>query len=251
LWERGEPVGTDYNVPNDANPDTDVNGDCSDRAYVTGNNGGSASQDDIDNGFTVLTSPVFDLTGYTNPLLEYDRWFFNDGGSGNPNDSMIIRLTNGLTTVTVETVTASSPNNSTWVHRVWNIASLITPTANMRLSVRAADAPPGHLVEAGFDRFNIVNTVGVPAIDAASANVSVFPNPFGQSTQVNYQLGTQPANDARLELRDLAGRLVAAYPVSSSEGFVNIRPDVSAGVYFVQLISGSAKTKPVKVLKSE
>ena len=110
-WEKGEPVGTTYGG-GDANPDFDVTTDCFEEAYITGNGGGSVGNDDVDDGNTILTSPVFDLSSYAKPYINYYRWFFNDGGSGTPNDVLEVRLDNGSTVVVIETVTEASPGNS-------------------------------------------------------------------------------------------------------------------------------------------
>lgn len=37
-----------------------------------------------------------DLSGFNLPKLNYDVWFFNDGGSSAINDTLVIKLTNGL-----------------------------------------------------------------------------------------------------------------------------------------------------------
>ncbi|MBL4669674.1 MAG: choice-of-anchor B family protein, partial [Flavobacteriales bacterium] len=88
-WERGEPIGTTIGGAV-SNPGIDSQTDCGNKAYITGNGGGSAGNDDIDGGVTILTSPVFDLSSYTNPYIYFDRWFFNAGGNGFPNDSLTI-----------------------------------------------------------------------------------------------------------------------------------------------------------------
>src|SRR6218665_219169 len=85
-WVRGVPVGTTNGIV-PSNPGADVTTDCGNMAYVTGNGGGSASTDDVDNGSSILISPVFDLTTYTNPFVDFSRWFYNGGGTGTPNDS--------------------------------------------------------------------------------------------------------------------------------------------------------------------
>ena len=76
-----------------SNTDFDIDGDLGEECYVTGNGGGNAGSDDIDNGETFLRSPSMDLSNYNQPILSYFTWFFNDGGggmSGPPNDSLII-----------------------------------------------------------------------------------------------------------------------------------------------------------------
>ena len=67
----------------ESNPEDDSQ-DCGVQAYITGNGGGQVGNDDVDDGTTVLTSPIFDLTAYGDPHVTFERWFFNDGGSSNP-----------------------------------------------------------------------------------------------------------------------------------------------------------------------
>jgi choice-of-anchor B domain-containing protein len=68
-WERGIPLGT-FNAGVAANPGFDAASDCSNQAYVTGNTGVTGSDQDVDNGATTLTSPIFDLTAFTTPYLD-------------------------------------------------------------------------------------------------------------------------------------------------------------------------------------
>lgn len=186
-WERGEPIGTTFNTTNDANPDLDVNNDCTDKCYMTGNGGGAAAQDDVDNGNTVLTSPAMDLSTYGDAWIHYSRWFFNDGGSGNPNDTMYIRVNNGTTTVTIEKIHANSPNNSSWVSRSYRLSNYITVTNNMHVIVEVRDFSAGHLVEGAFDKFVVAdsNTLSVQNPVAGMQGMNVYPNPFNGTTQVN------------------------------------------------------------------
>ncbi|MFM7728652.1 MAG: carboxypeptidase regulatory-like domain-containing protein, partial [Flavobacteriales bacterium] len=89
-WELGEPIGTYDNQGNVVNPEYDATGDCGEQCYVTDNAVGTYSSNDVDNGYTRLTSPVFDLTNYQNPVITYQRWFVNIAGSSTPNDTLII-----------------------------------------------------------------------------------------------------------------------------------------------------------------
>lgn len=158
-WERGVPVGTTYN--NDpCNPGADVSTDYGEIAYVTGNGGGSAGTDDVDNGNTVLTSPVFDLSTYSDPYIQYYRWFYNSGGTGTPNDSLIVRLTNGITTQVIDVLDVNSPNSNQWNYIETKVSDYMSPTANMQLIVETFDKPSvGHLVEAGLDLFRVVDSI--------------------------------------------------------------------------------------------
>ena len=174
IWERGKPVGTDWIGTGDANPGVDVSQDCSDFAYVTGNGGMSAPFDDVDNGSAILTSPVFDLSVYTDPYINYYRWFFNDGGAGTPDDTLHVKITNGTTTVTIESVDASSAGNSSWVFRSFKVSDYITPTATMQVIFETSDLPgTGHLVEAGVDKFHITDFGIPPLFDFTASATSI------------------------------------------------------------------------------
>ncbi len=177
-WEKGEPVGTTYGG-GDANPDFDVTTDCFEEAYITGNAGGGVGNDDVDDGNTILTSPVFDLSSFTEPYVNYYRWFFNDGGSGTPNDELEVRLYNGTSTVIIETVTEASAGNGTWVPRSIKVSDFITPSSTMQLIFETSDlSGSGHLVEAGVDQFE----VGDYGLSITLSNASCFGTCDGQGT---------------------------------------------------------------------
>src|SRR5690606_31415349 len=142
-WERGVPVGTTYDSQ-ECNPGNDSQ-DCGEMAYVTGNGGGQAGDDDVDAGATILTSPVFDLSGYNNPYLSYERWFFNDGGSGSPNDSLRVQITNGTQTVNLDISIAADPLSGQWAAKAFKLLDYIALTPFMQLKVRTTDVSPGHL----------------------------------------------------------------------------------------------------------
>lgn len=154
-WVRATPIGTTFeNLL--SNPDADLPDDYGNKCYVTGNASGSAGNADVDNGTTILTSPVFDLSSTPNATISYYRWFRNAGGSSTPNDQMLVKITNGITTVTAQTIPATDPNQAQWVPYSFNVASIIAPTANMRLIVEVSDLGNQHLVEGALDKFEVI-----------------------------------------------------------------------------------------------
>jgi len=160
-WERGEPVGTAFNGYT-CNPDLDVTTDYGDECYITGNGGGSAGDDDVDNGITVLSSPVFDLSSYSDPYISFHRWFFNSGGGSAPNDSLIIKLYDGTNFVVLENVTQTYydplTSNTGWKLVNIKVSDFMVPGSTMQLIASTADRAPGHLVEAGLDMFQVVDS---------------------------------------------------------------------------------------------
>ncbi|MFN5460426.1 MAG: choice-of-anchor B family protein [Bacteroidota bacterium] len=249
-WERGVPIGTTLQgVP--CAPGNDVSTDCTDKAFVTGNAGGTASQDDVDNGHSTLTSPIFDLTGYTTPYIHYDRWFFNAGGTGNPNDSLIIKITNGTQTVVLETVTAASIGNGTWIHSAKNISQFITPTANMQLIVRCADANPGHLVEGAFDKFFIVDSLSSSLQEITGDNgfIKAFPNPF--SNELNITWNHLFEAEGSISIHDVTGRMIKEIKISSSNGNIVFGEQLPVGVYFIRVQQKNSPAKTIRVVRQD
>ncbi len=163
-WERGEPEGTIYAVWTgtsygalEFNPELDVSLDCGDFAFVTGNGGGSVGDDDVDDGNTILTSPIFDASINSANYIEYFKWFaIYDNGSST--DELTISITNGISTVLLETITLNSSPLNSWTYSSFDINQYITPTATMQLIIETADLGSGDLIEAAFDKFSITNT---------------------------------------------------------------------------------------------
>lgn len=160
IWELGEPEGTSTGGFGGggeiANTEFDIDSDIGDRCFVTGNGGGNAGNDDVDDGTTTLTSPVMDLSTYNEPIVKYYTWFFNGGGqNGDPNDEFVIRINNGITEVTIETISIS---NSIWnVPSEINLVDFISITSNMTIIFETADQPnTGHIVEAAVDGFEVI-----------------------------------------------------------------------------------------------
>ena len=130
-WEIASPIGTSL-FGLEANPGTDSPLDCGDKAYVTGNNGGNFNNDDVDQGETVLVSPVFDLSAFVEPYLFFDRWFFN---SFLGNDSLVISLSNGVTSRIIDFADTSDVNSSSWVTKSFQLSTIMPLTENMVLNL--------------------------------------------------------------------------------------------------------------------
>ncbi len=172
-WVKADPVGTEYG-PGEANPGDDVDSDFGIECFTTGNGGGSAGTDDVDDGTVTLTTPTFDLTGYANPYLSYYKWFFNNGGAGGPaNDSLKVVISNGTDEVLIdleEGLTAFA----FWTYQEFKIADFITPTANMQVSFVTGDlAASGHIVEAAIDVFFVFDSLSsAPVAGFTSGDIS-------------------------------------------------------------------------------
>lgn len=244
-WERGIPVGTTSNQGLPANPGVDVNADCGGIAFVTDNGGGAVSDHDIDGGNCILTSPVFDATSYTNPFVNYYRWFYNGATfSGQPDDTMKVILNNGITSAIIERVNPSTPNNSSWVFSSMRIADYLTPTANMTITIDIGDPGPIlNLLEGGFDMFSVTNVTGLTETkNETSIKLSAQPNPFKNNVELQW---TSLSEVFELQVKDLSGRNMYTEMLNGTSGSVSIGAEWPAGYY----LAGVRSTEGIRYIK--
>lgn len=233
-WVNGEPIGT-YLDSIIANPEEDVQTDYSDGCLMTGNGGGGAWDNDMDNGPTLIVSPEMDLSGYTNPLLVFDYWFFTSNGLGMPgqNDGLTIEIDNGSQTGTVWT--RNDLQQNWWTTDSVQIASYLPLTSTMRIRISCNDQLQDNIVEAAIDKLYIRDQsfVGSPSATQVAAQLTVYPNPSRGSRSVQYDLGTQRKGVIRL--LDLEGRQLYSVPLHQQQGVEKLDVALPAGMYFVVL----------------
>jgi len=188
-WERGEPKGTSYpNLNFFINPETDVSNDFGEQCFVTGNGGGSVGDDDVDDGFTKLSSPTMDLAGnYGDPYISFNYWFYNGGGQGAENDTLKVELSNNNKTVLIK---AFEPDfsNSQWSSYSFRVQDYMQLSSDMQLHFTASDDQQvGHLVEAGIDRFQVIDS-GSTSIQSRkqlqNTHLLLYPNPASHKLQI-------------------------------------------------------------------
>jgi len=234
-WERGVPSVT-YYQGTQLNPGYDAAGDCGSFAFVTGNTEGAEYYaDDVDNGRTRIISPQMDLRFHSNPILSCRTWFRNTGGDGIPNDSLLLKLSNGIETILLDYRTYES-SSSTWKNHEIALSGAIEFTNDMRLIVETMDLDgSGHLVEAGFDKFMISadNLSLNPSVDS---KLVVYPNP--SSLGVFYIEASSPG--AELTISDLSGRLIEAFILKTGSNIFDMHHLVS-GSYIIELQSFGVK----------
>lgn len=232
-WERGIPVQTTSG--NDiANPGIDADNDCGTHAFVTGNGGGSAGNDDVDDGTTILMSPSMDLTTYNDPTVSFQYWFYNGGGGSTPNDSYVVKIDNGTDVVTL----ASLPiTTGSWTSVSFPLVEQIAITSSMRLIIEVADVDPGHVVEGGFDKFRINEGVGIAQVGDINT-VSIYPNPARGSVNVNI---TSQFKQASFRMLEMTGRVVSTAQ-RLNLGLNNVNVPQTAGIYLCEVIIDGQRT---------
>ncbi len=242
MWTRAIPVGTTYNsMP--ANPGVDATGDCSDFCFVTGNNGGGFNTDDVDNGFTQLTSPFFDLSSYSDPYINYERWFADFGGG----DSMRISLSNGTISNTIETIIFATPGSSAWQPRSFRVLDFMTPSSTMHLTVYTADVGSSSILECGLDKFLVSEgPLGLATINNDKKNAIAYPNPFADNLTVsNNELLIKD-----ISVFDLTGREIVSMKLNNNDRIVKLNfRNIVKGVYILKLNYEGERKESFRIMK--
>lgn len=244
-WQRNVPVGTEFNgIP--SNIGFDVPNDFSNTCFVTGNAGGQAGEDDVDNGSVTLTSPAFDLSGTIDPYVQLYTSFFNGGGNGPAaNDTLWIRITNGTDTATLDRFHVNNTLMSQWIFHQYPLVNYIAPTAQMRLLITAADLNPGHLVEAAVDKFEAFDSAAVRITENNITPLTIFPNPTND--QFTLLLDETAELSGMIQLTDLQGRLIDQLEVT--ERTIRFGTQLQPGIYLCSWIKNHVQAGKQRIVK--
>ena len=242
IWERAVPVQTNFNGRM-SNIGSDIDGDLGDECYVTGNGGGGAGTDDVDNGMTILTSPTMQLNEFVNPELQFYTYFFNDGGSAapGPDDRIDFTIFDGFNLFFFEEITESLDD--------WSDIIRIRPTElgisldeNISLIITTGDNQDnGNLVEAAIDVFRVEEATPSATTEITNSLLAkVFPNPTNDFLFIESY-----ANDInQIQMYTANGQKVIQTAFTS-------KLDVQAlesGIYILELVRNSGDKLTSKIL---
>ena len=149
-WTRGVPV--DCSSRGAPGADSDGSGTC----WVTDNDSGSSCNSDVDDGTTILTSPIYDLSGGGEFSFEY---WFADIPTGEVNGdewAVDASIDGGSNWTRVRTVTTAA--------QVWRSDSIvigqdIDASSTMRFRFSVSDLGTQNVIEGGLDNIRITRFV--------------------------------------------------------------------------------------------
>lgn len=245
-WFRGAPVGASDVTPTQASSDSPTDND--NFCYVTGNGDCSAGGADVDGGATVLTTKPMKIRNFTDPQLTFNYWFVNVGGTGTPNDTFTVTLSNGLRDTVIMAMRQSA---SVWRQSpVFKIRNYLPITDSMTVSFRVADAGAGHVVEGALDNFRLVDLALPNAVQDIATNwaLKAFPNPFNTSLNIDYQLDKNIKN-ATVKVLNALGQVVETQNLQNTEGSLSLGSGLPTGVYFIKIEAEGKASVAVKVVK--
>ncbi len=112
---------------------------------------------DVDDGFVVLTSVPYDLSGRSDPQVRYARWFLNSTGEDPGVEDFVVEVSDdgGFSWVNLETVGPEGDEvNAGWFDKTFRIADFVAITDQFKIRFIASDTSFS-TVEAAVDAFEI------------------------------------------------------------------------------------------------
>ncbi len=82
-----------------------------------------------------------------------------------------------------------------------------------------------------------------------SATIKVGPNPFFNSTKLNYHIDDNVSSNAKIQVFSISGAVVEEISVYRNNGSFNLGEKLDAGIYFVRLTNSSLFNKPLMIRK--
>lgn len=256
LFEIAEPIAS-YFSPGSTrqyDPGNDISSDIGSKCFMTGSVGGLGAWSDVDSGVATVTSPEFDLSNYSYPVVSLYTWFINKRVTSSgpaPDDMFTIKMSNGTETVTVfEQDGSNNDDQAEWVLREFIVSDYLTPTNQMKLIIETSDnvtSTEGHIVDAAIDVFSVKegSTASEDILEVNKFNIS--PNP--SSGILNLAFETSEAINLDLRIVNILGQEVFGENLGRVSGNMASEIDLKAfskGVYLVQLRAGNkVKTKKI------
>ncbi len=219
-WEWGIPSPTigvlgDFVQPDADHSDNDL------YCFVTGASAGSdANDNDVDDGFTTLLSPLFDLANLDDARVLFWLWFANHWGHYPWEDPFTVEASND-NGINWTPLLYTQMGDSKWQRISIDLEEYLPLTETVRLRFTVTDSIHDSLVEAAIDDFSIITSTPLDTgVDDDDIPDPLDPAP-GTSTQLSFTLGPNPtsggteirlnlpqADNVRIDLFDAAGRRV-------------------------------------------
>lgn len=188
-WERGEPIGVEISIgvgdPVTVEPAEDHTDGEGRKAFLTqiiDSPETAPGAADIDSGRVTLTSPLFDLTRYDDPGIEFALFYSNDAFPFvEADDKLYVRLSNDSGRTWTDIVVLDKGADD-WLEYDIRVRDVMQPTSTMFFRVVASDSGTQGWSEAGLDDFRVtgerISGVSNGAVAAVGVSMELAPNPM-------------------------------------------------------------------------
>lgn len=241
-WVYGDPKGTYFGNSSgwsEMQPEDDHSPDGT-KCFMTGNDGNSISTNALIDGRTTLTSEIFDISEFKQPLIKFYMWFYNLYYSGYEAPSIKIYLVNEaneLPTDDTKLVFENTDDFDGWEPVYLSIPIEMTNSEKLRLKFVATSPTAGRYpqyLECLIDDLEIldINSSGNvnSIISVVESGIAIYPNPASDKIFIdapgkfpggydykiidingNTALSGSFGNSAQLRSIDISGKLSTGY----------------------------------------
>lgn len=237
FWARVQPFAHGFLTAWPPTDHTTGSGEC----LLTGNGGPAGSSSNVAGGATTVISPVFNISQFSKPIIQYHRWYSNEQTVTNfKNDPWIVKINdgNGGAWQTVEQTYQPDIN---WRKRVFPVSAYLPAgTIQVQLKFFASDSVLSNyrsggqsVIVGGIDDVFIYDKAAPASVSSTDVTKAViFPNPADDAIMITLAAGSK----GTIGLYDVTGKKVKELPTASnSRQYTVSTTDLTPGLYNVVL----------------
>jgi len=210
-------------------------------------------QNDVEFGKTSLLTETFDISSYSDPVMEYWRWFSNGNAqSQNPqNDLWEAHVSaDGVTWVAVDLTFAHEPQ---WRKVQFHVHDYLPGANQVQLKFITSDSLKGapatgigqSIVEAAIDDIAIYDLINVSSKNVhANHTFEVYPNP--NQGDFTIRLNPEISGSILLEIVDISGKVLTEKKLNAKR-LIPLQFDGANGIYMIRL-THAKQTSSRKIL---
>ncbi len=197
---------------------------------------------DVDGGRTTAISPLIDITGAKNPIVEYYRWYGNDQGgrSSNPRTDMWQVQVRDANSPLWNNVDYTYQSDYNWRRRIFHVRDYLATSNQIQIRFIATDAVISSLtnngenvVEAAIDDFSVYDawTTGITTVENNN-RIAIYPNPANNEVTITLK----NAATGTITLQDIAGRILIQLNMNDNNRTYQLNTtQLAAGTYILQV----------------
>jgi len=190
----------------------------------------------VKNGTTTAATPVFDISRYQYPVVEYYRWFGNDLGNFRRKDNWEVRISNkdGKFWYSVDNTYQS---DYSWRKRIFGVKEYTSGFTTLQVNFIAKNivspSTGNSVVEAAVDDFVLYDKDTLLGVDEVNKQLAqIYPNPADNQVTVVLPAGSFKAG--AVEFYDLTGKLVSRVEINPATSTYHIgTQELASGQYFM------------------
>ena len=210
----------------------------------------------ITNGTSTVLSPVYDLSTYTNPVVEYFRWFSNEQGFDNQKtDPWVVQIRDaGSTSSSWIDVERTYQGELEWRRRIFRVKQYLPTATQVQVRFVASDSVLANyngdgqsIMTADVDDFSLRDNGDVAGVTEVNRlHATIAPNPADAALTVQI---ANAQTDGKIALYDASGRTIKEYALSAgTTSYTMNTGDVAPGFYFVTVQTNEGiETKKVVI----